>query len=189
MDSPNFGFLACRGFAVSIPVAPRRNDEAIEHVSRQILLQIILAVVLQDLAHVANRHLGQVGVTDDRVSHPHRQTHTAGFGVERLAYGLEVLAEQIGREALFVNGRIQQHIRGQNVAFAFALQVHRFGCPTAQIHRDHLIPLLAGTVKEWQCHSRFFLYFDPELSRTGTAYRTSRTIDSNLWATLRGICS
>ena len=98
-----------------------RADMAIEDMAGQVLLQIGLGVELEDHAHVVSGHAGDVGVADLGIVDAHGQGDVLGLGLERLADGLEMLAEQVRGQGLFVDRGVQEGKTAEGKALAAAL--------------------------------------------------------------------
>src|SRR6267378_6699908 len=94
-------------------------------------------------------------MTYDRIIHPDSKRHQLGPGIQRLADGFQVFAEQFSRKSFFINRRVQQNKTRQDVIIPFSLQMDAFGSPAAQIYREHLVALSRSIVKRWQRHGRF----------------------------------
>ena len=133
-----------------------RAHMAIEHVAGEVLLEIVLGIELKDHAHVAERHRGEVGVADLGIVNACGEGDVFGGGPDGLGDGLEMLAEQIRGQVLFVDRGVQQRKAAEGKALAAALNADRFSGSAAEIHGHDLVALPTDcTVNKWQTHARY----------------------------------
>src|SRR5437867_8190890 len=80
-----------------------------------------------------------------------------GLGVEPAADFLEMLAQHVGSQGLFMARGIDDHVLGQREPVTLALQLHGLRRSTPQVDGDNLVALAGAAVRKRQTHTTKWL--------------------------------
>lgn len=85
--------------------------------------------------------------------HADGEDHLLRGSPQEVMHLLEMFGQQFGRSGTFANpGSIEDRESREGKSITVPVQMHRFGCPAAQIDRDQLIDVFGFSIEKWQFH-------------------------------------